>query len=241
MKAKRMATNITRLRGMLKKHKLVADETLWIMNEAASQVGSCPPKEWEILITPDRPVEFVRTETDDRLRPDVFCNIKATTNGTLPLSHLRLVLRVWSVTKDMSFRPDWDSNRIRQEFRRIGAFSRVMFRCHYDNCSPQQYAPIFHMHFGGDPTNGEHCWFPHFLELPRFPSPPIDLILACELVVATFFPSVHRKLMQNGAWISLIQESESFFLGEFYKTCKNYFDSKPSFSTLLDHLSSFMT
>lgn len=238
LNANRMAANIRRLTYELKRHRLIADQSRWVLDEAASNIQSGPPDKWEVYISPERPLEFVQAESDQRLKPDIFCNIKATNRGRWPLSLLSLVLRVWSTKPEISFRSNWDAKEVKQKLDRIHSYKRVMFRCHYDSCSQNQYAPVFHLQFGGNPKNEEFCWFPHFLELPRFPSPPIDLILACEHVVATFFPSAYRELYQNRVWISLIRESESFFMREFYDMCKKHFARVSQDQTFLGHLCS---
>lgn len=238
LNANRMATNIRRLTHELKRHQLIVDPSRWILYEAASNIESGPPDKWEVYIHPEQPLEFVQAESDPRLKPDIFCVIKATNQDNWPVSYLRLVLRVWSTKPEISFRSNWDSEEVKQEFDGLQSYKRVMFRCHYDNCTKDQHAPIFHLQFGGDPKNGEFCWFPHFLELPHFPSPPIDLILACEHVVATFFPSAYKKLCQNSTWISLIRESESFFMRKFYEMCETHFTRVSQDQTFLEHLCS---
>lgn len=240
LKANRMATNIRRLTSILKKRRLVVDKSVWILKEAASYVQTCPPDQWELVISPERSLEFVQAEADDRLKPDIFCLIKTENKGDWPISHLSLVLRVWSIRQNVSFRPDWDPEHLKNKFDEMGSYKRVIFRCHCDSCNQEQYAPIFHLQFGGKPQENEFYWFPHYVELPRFISPPIDLVLACELVVATFFPSVYTKLCQDSVWRSIIKESEMSFMSTYYKTCKNYFTPSPMEKTLLDHLSSFM-
>jgi len=174
LNAQQMATNIKRLTQMLKKNRLIVDESSWVMNEAASNVRSCPPDEWELCVSPKHPLEFVQAESDERLKPDIFCLIKTKNQDDWPISHLSVVLRVWSIRQNISFRPDWDSEEMKQKFDKIGSYKRVMFRCHFDSCSKGQYAPIYHLQFGGDPQSDEYYWFPHTLELPRHPSAPLD-------------------------------------------------------------------
>lgn len=238
MNANRMATNIKRLTYELRRHKLIVDQSIWTLDEAASNIQSGPPNKWEVYISPERPLEFVQAESDRRLKPDIFCVIKATNQSSWPVSFLRLAMRVWSTKPEISFRSNWDSEEVKQKLDNLHSYKRVMFRCHYDSCSQNQRAPIFHLQFGGKPQNWEFCWFPHFLELPRFPSPPIDLILACEHVVATFFPSAYKELSQNSTWISIIQESESFFLRGFYGMCERHFTNVSQEQTFLGHLCS---
>ena len=239
LNASRMACNLRRITAILQRKRLIVDSSLWVLKEAASYVQVCPPDQWELVIFPKKPVEFVQAESDDRLKPDIFCWIKTKNKNGWPISHLSLVLRIWSTKQKICFRPDWDSEEIKKKLDKMGSYKRVVFRCHFDSSSRGQYAPFFHLQFGGKPLKAEFCWFPHYLELPRFVSPPVDLILACELVVATFFPSVHSKLRQDSVWRSIIRESESFFLNTYYEICKNYFDRLSKDQTLLDHLCSF--
>jgi hypothetical protein len=239
LNASRMASNIKRLRFELRKKRLIDEKSLWVLNEAANNVQIYPPDQWKLVISPEKPLEFVHAESDGRLKPDIFCFIETGNKDPWPISHLSLVLRVWCTKQDVSFRPDWDSKELEKEFDRNGSYRRVIFRCHYDCCNEGQYAPIFHLQFGGKPTEKEYFWFPHYLELPRFISPPMDLILACEFVVANFFPSTYVKLRQDSVWRSIIKESEVFLVGKYYETCKNYFNRLSENQTLLDHLSSF--
>ena len=236
MNADRMATNIRRIATILKKYKIIDDKSKRLLFEVASNVRTSRKDQWELTIHPGKPLEFAIAENDDRLKTDLFCNIMTINNETFPISYLRLVLRVWSIKQNLSFRSDWDSEKINQQLIKRGLFNRVVFRCHYDSTSKDQYAPIFHLQFGGTSHPGELCWFPKNLELPRFPSPPIDLILACELVVATFFPSIFKKLCQEGNWVNLIQESEKFFMKKYYKLCMEHFANQYEDKTLLDRL-----
>jgi len=238
LNAYRMATNLNRMAYELKRHKLITDQSRQILNEAASNLQSGSSDNWELIITPEHPLEFVQTESDERLKPDIFCKIKASNTGDWPVSSLRLVLRVWSTRPDISFRQEWDSEEVKRNFDLLQDYKRVMFRCHYDSSSPEQYAPIFHLQFGGTPRKDECYWFPHFLELPRFTSPPIDLVLVCERVVASFFPSTYMKLCQLRNWISLIQESEQFFMKNFYEVCSRCINQISREHTLLGYLCS---
>jgi len=74
------------------------------------------------------------------------------------------------------------------------------------------------------------------VDLPHFPSPPIDLILACEIVVATYFPNAYYELLQDGNWLNLIKESESFILKRYFERCMTYLEDSPRNTTLLDCL-----
>jgi hypothetical protein len=239
VKADRMATNVNRLAYLLKKNGVINSTALFQMQQVASNIQSFDPKKWELNIVPNESIEFAEAENDPRVKPDISCSIKVNNNNGWLITDLNVLLRVWSTRANVCFRDTWDSQHVKRKLDALGSCKRVMFRCHFDKCNLGQVAPIFHLQFGGDPEDNEYYWFPHNLELPRFPSPPIDLVLGCELIVATFFPTVYRDLCQDGTWISIIQESEKFFAGKFYKTCHDHIDRRGSEEkTLLHHISS---
>lgn len=231
-----MSTNLNRLANLLKRKGLITQNSWRILYEVAQSIRAGSEENWELIITPDNPLQFIKAELDDRVKPDIFCEITASGNEDYPLTHLRLVLRAWSIQENLSYRPEWDSEKIMERLKEYYTIDRVISRCHYDNCSVDQYAPYYHFQFHGTPHVDELYWFPHNVELPHFPSPPIDLILACEVVVATFFPTIYYELLQKGEWRKLIKESEEFILKKYYERCKNYLDSSPPDQTLLDSL-----
>lgn len=241
LRAEQMARNIRRLAKILKRNRLIADKSLWVLNDAAAYVQANPPENWELVISPENPLEFMKAQSDDRLKPDIFCETKVGSKNGWPILHSSLVLRVWSVKPSVSYRATWDSGDLKETFESIGSYKRVIFRCHYDNCNEGQYAPIFHLQFGGKPNTSEYFWFPHYLELPRFTSPPMDLILACEFVVAAFFQSTYMRLRHDNVWRSIIKDSECFLMRRYYGACKNYFDGMYKDETFLDHLCSMRT
>jgi hypothetical protein len=234
-----MATNIKRLAHILKTNDVITSTTRTLMEQTAYNVQSFDPEIWELSIDPSEPIEFVEAEKDRRVKPDISCSIKVNNHNAWPITDLNVLVRVWSIRANVCFRDMWDSQHVKRKLGALNSCKRVMFRCHFDRCNVGQAAPIFHLQFGGDPEENEYYWFPHNLELPRFPSQPMDLVLGCELIVATFFPTVYRNLCQDGTWISLIQESEKFFVGKFYKTCHDQISGRGSEEkTLLHHISS---
>jgi len=236
MNSERMATNLNRIACVLKTNGLITDGSRRMLHEAASYVESCPEETWELVVYPDNPIVFTKAESDERVRPDIFCEIVKSDTDDYPLTHLRLVLRVWSIRRGLSYRPDWDSSHIIKKLDENYSIDRVISRCHYDTCDKSQYAPFYHLQLHGKPIDNELYWFPHTIELPRFPSPPIDLILACELVVATFFPRKYQQLMEKGEWVNIIKESESYLLDKYFERCQSYLDINPRNVSLLDCL-----
>src|SRR5260370_1397775 len=95
-------------------------------------------------------------------------------------------VRVWALDKNLCYRADWDAERVREELNE--SLGRVMLRFHFDLAEPPQSGPKYHIQIGGVPHGGELWWLPPSLNLPRIAHPPIDLVLACEMIAANFFP-----------------------------------------------------
>jgi hypothetical protein len=182
-------------------------------------------------------MRFKPSELDSRLAPDIFCDIEGPTCVDWPHSKQKLVIRVWSLNKALSFRNDWDSGKVSDSFT-DGSSTRVMLRLHFDRSDPELEAPVFHLQIGGRPRNPQRelCWFPETVDIPRLLYPPMDLVLASEAVVANFFPSLFERLLETGEWTSLVRRSEAFLLESFYRKCHNEcYQASRSSRTLLDH------
>jgi hypothetical protein len=223
-----VATNLRRLAHHLR--SLLERDSYSRLNDAAAYVESSAPRQtgrrrrpspWQILIDSPNSLLFRPSEVDDRLAPDIFCDIVGPANDEWPLSRQNLVIRVWSLTRDLSFRRDWDSERIGDLLAQRPSYQRVLLRCHFDRANPEQEAPIFHLQIGGRATEQERelCWFPEIVNIPRLLCPPMDLVLAAEVVVASFFPTAFANLTNEPDWLTLVHESETFLLKEFYDKC----------------------
>lgn len=97
-----------------------------------------------------------------------------------------------------------------------GEDGRTIFRSHMDmaekNTNGQyQHAPLFHLQLGGHHPGADRKEELRLKE-PRLPYPPIDLLLACEIVVSNFFPHEWRVLRSNPSWITAICQSQQLCL-----------------------------
>jgi hypothetical protein len=199
------ASNAQSYRSRLSGHQL-----------SRSQIGQPP---WRVYIDSENSMRFKPSELDSRLAPDIFCDIQGPTDPNWPLSKQNLVIQIWSLDKSLSFRDEWDSGRVSTSL--VESSARVMLRLHFDRSDPNLEAPVFHLQIGGRSRNPQRelCWFPETMDLPRLLYPPIDLVLASEVVVANFFPRTFRRLLDTGEWTSLVNSSEAFLLENFYRKC----------------------
>lgn len=98
----------------------------------------------------------------------------------------------------------------------LGEDGRTIFRSHMDMAEKNtnghyQHAPLFHLQFGGHHPGADRKEELRLKE-PRLPYPPIDLLLACEIVVSNFFPDEWRALRSNPSWITAICQSQQLCL-----------------------------
>jgi hypothetical protein len=198
----------------------VADQVPSVGKGRPVRKGRIAGLKWEISIQHNRSLRFIRAETDHRLQPDLFCTLASTDEGEWPLQGQNLVLRIWSLDKKLSYRKEWDSISVAQRIRQ-NMYRRVIMRLHFDRANPGQEGPLFHLQYGGRPIDDqlECSWFPGEVDVPRLQWPPVDIVLACELVVANFFPSLFHELNNTPEWQALMSRAQCRVLSHYYETC----------------------
>ena len=93
---------------------------------------------------------------------------------------------------------------------------------HIDQKVPDTQEPWHHLHIGG-------------FDEPRFPYPPMDIILLSEFILINYFQEVYEDLRKDGGWKKLIIYSQNMFQREYYKTCLNCVENSKDV-TLMEYL-----
>ncbi len=93
---------------------------------------------------------------------------------------------------------------------------------HIDQKLPDTQEPWHHLHMGG-------------FDEPRFPYPPMDIILLSEFILINYFQEVYEDLRKDGGWKRLIINSQNIFQKEYYETCWNCIENHEN-TTLMEHL-----
>ncbi|HML22079.1 MAG TPA: hypothetical protein PKD09_10535 [Aggregatilinea sp.] len=176
---------------------------------------------WGYTIFPERPLRFKPTEPTKGFdaQVDLFCSVRWENDNELPVEQ-DICLRVWN--QSAAYRDTWDHDRILETLCDDGRTNRnrVMLRCHFDLANIDQLGPRYHLQFGGNPREDELCWFPELINLPRFIYPPMDLVLVCEFVAASFFQDEYnKKLKKDKQWKSVLKLSQQHLLGSYYYQC----------------------
>ena len=169
----------------------------------------------EFVISPKNPIMFRETETCKGIKPDVFCYASFSFEPEIKITRLNTVVRLWSTKKDRAYRTKLDSDSLKPALGQLG-WKRVMLRIHFDYLPKSELAaPAFHMQIGGrENHHSEYCWFPQDIDVPRILCLPVDIIGACELIMANFFPSKYFELSREGNWTKPIKWSEENIVQE---------------------------
>ena len=93
---------------------------------------------------------------------------------------------------------------------------------HIDQKVPDTPEPWHHLHICG------------FNE-PRFPCPPMDIILLSEFILINYFQEVYEDLRKNGGWKRIIKNSQNIFQRDYYEACQNCVENNKNV-TLMEHL-----
>lgn len=97
------------------------------------------------------------------------------------------------------------------------------FRIDLKNPEAKVPEPINHLHVLG-------------FDVPRFPFPPMDIILLCEFVLINFFPEESDKLRKDPTWKRMVLNSQKIFVEPYFEKCQKCLDNEKE--TLMGHLTS---
>jgi hypothetical protein len=159
------------------------------------------------------------------LLPEIFCDLAGPGQAEWPLETQNLVIRVWSLDRALSFRPELDAEAVSKWLDDSGLPNRVILRLHFDKAEPGQKGTLFHLQVGGKPVEEERekCWLGGIPGVPRIPMHPMDLILACELVIANFFHEHFQRVCEDPEWREVVKRAELRTLRRYYEICWMHF------------------
>ena len=174
---------------------------------------------WGFSIDPDRPLRFKVTEVDRlKLRVDLaMCAYWDSQPAQRP-AELNVAIRIWCLTPSVYFRENLDAPRLEHAIDpNIG---RVMLRIHFDLANQGQPGPEYHVQVGGNPHHDGEAWSPEALSVPRLVHMPMDLVLASELIAATFYPTEYKRLRREGTWKYSRRKSQEHLLPDYLERAK---------------------
>lgn len=216
-----------------------------VLEDAVAQVTASagePPREerhrmkrgsrWGYRIDRLNPLEFIQcTVNGYTVRVDLCCDFQWAGDANVPATKQNVEIRIWSLDEELSFRQDWDAERIKHEFKSSGR--RVMLRYHFDLAAAGAPEPKYHVQAGGIGGSHELSWFPKAMDLPRLAYPPTDIVLACEIIAANFFPCEYKLIRSDGIWKDTVGNTQKWIVGQYFNECHGALCSEGS---ILDSL-----
>ena len=182
---------------------------------------------WGFSIDPDRPLRFKVTEIDRlKLRVDLAMSAFWDSQPAQKPSELNVAIRIWCLTPGVYFREYFDASRLEDVID--SKISRVMLRLHFDLANQGQPGPEYHVQVGGIPGGSGESWFPEALSVPRLVHMPMDLVLAAELIAATFYPTEYKRLRREGTWKHSLRKSQEHLLPDYLDQAKKAIEGDSS-------------
>ena len=182
---------------------------------------------WGFRIEPNYPLRFKNTNINGlNLRVDLFLTSYWDSNPSGVPCELTLAIRVWSLDKHIYFRDDWDAERLSSQIN--ANTGRVMLRLHFDLANKGQLGPKYHLQVGGKPHDDEFHWFPDSLGVPRILHPPMDLVLATELIAANFYRKDYEKFKREAPWVDSMRTSQEYLLAGYFDQATRALKDKKS-------------
>jgi hypothetical protein len=175
--------------------------------------------DWGFAIARQNPLIFRDCEVrDNQVRVDLFCSFRWPGDPSKRANSHTLGVRIWSLDKKVCFRDKWDAAPLKDSLG--DPCRRVMLRCHFDLANSGQAGPRYHIQVGGVPDGDEFYWAPPTINLPRIMHPPTDIVLACQLIAANFFPSNYSGIKNEATWKNAVRTSQTAFLGAYFGDCQ---------------------
>lgn len=177
---------------------------------------------WGYQIYPDHALRFrpSKAKGGEGLVADLCGYVLWRQEGDWPVSQC-LHLRLWSSDENQIWRSEWDAEDVLHMVSGKTPPERVMFRCHFDQANSGQQGPQYHIQFGGNASADEACWFSSSIRLPRLIYPPMDLVLACQLIAANFYWEEYIQFREEAQWVNAIRGSQKDLLARYYEQCHN--------------------
>lgn len=114
-----------------------------------------------------------------------------------------------------------DKNNIEFLVRTISNDEKI-FKFHIDQKDSEAEEPWNHLHIDE-------------FDEPRFPFPPMDVILISEFIFINYFPKQSKILRKDGGWRKLVRNSQTIFQHEYFSVCQDCIEHNKK-TTLQEHL-----
>ena len=144
----------------------------------------------------------------------------------LTITQYGVNILLWSDKPQYCYREPFDSLIIKSLVE-DGEWKRVMIRFHLEQKEPGVTLPepLCHLNFGGKQDAHEHCWIPTTIREPRFPHPPMDIVLLLEYILVNYFPNETHDFREKREWIDIVRFSQKLFQENYFEICQSWLEN----------------
>ena len=155
----------------------------------------------------------------------MVCPVRTKLRGASGEAHLHILGQADYRRAEPAARGGWEAAPLRRaNFAgevRMAVGDTVVHRFHVDLAEPDQFAPGWHLQFGGAPQR-QAGGAPS--ELPRWPVAPMDLLLFTDAALMNYAPDAWHSLHADPEWVHVLKKSEELILPQYRNWLNAYMD-----------------
>ena len=188
--AEEMATSLRRCVHKLYDNGILQQESLSVIDKVCAQLRSSRGKKvWSYSIGRGTPIRFVKTtdNNNDAIIPSICAEQISVDENQNPLPYVK-----WNIALEIRFQEN----------------NRLCARWHFDVANKRQPGPAIHLQYGGQK-------FDSHLDVPRWHTPLMDLVLLSEIVAANFFPERWMSIRDDPNWCKSVHMSQKLCFGPY--------------------------
>ena len=192
---KEMANSLSRGIHKLYDNDILQHESLSVISDVCAKLKSFRGKKvWSYSVGRGEPLLFKKTtdKNGDVITPSICVECISVDENQNPLPYVK-----WNIALEIRFEKD----------------NRLCARWHFDIANKEQSAPLTHLQYGGHSAEAQK---PDFnLNVPRWHTPLMDLVLLSEIVTANFFPKLWTSVKDDPNWCECVHVSQKLCFGPY--------------------------
>ena len=188
--AREMASSLSGSIHRLYDNGILQHESLSVISEVSGKLHEFKDeKAWSYSVGHGKPILFVKAldKNGNAIIPSICVECISVDENHTPSPYVK-----WNIALEVHF----------QKKRKPCA------RWHFDIANEEQSAPLTHLQYGGRK-------FDSHLDVPRWHTPLMDLILLSEIVTANFFPKLWTSVKDDPRWCECVQTSQKLCFGPY--------------------------
>lgn len=202
--AREMATSLRRCVHTLFNNEILQQESLSVIESVCAQLNSSRRnKVWSYSVGQGAPILFKKTtdKNNDAIIPSISVERISVDDNHIPFPYIK-----WNIALEIHFEKD----------------NAPCARWHFDFANKTQPGPATHLQYGG--RFGGTQKFDFNLNVPRWHTPLMDLVLLSETVTANFFPKLWESVRDDPGWCECVHMSQQLCFGPYLKKISSTFN-----------------